>query len=88
MPQPFFHAGEKRFVVARFDIDNAIGRQSCLSNRRSKQVRSRDAPEDLALGAGGDAGAEQRGSGAIDRSVAAAGDFMQRAASKAPARQP
>ncbi len=85
MPQPFFHAGEKRLFIAGFDIDDAIGRQARLGDRGSEQVRSRDAPEDLALGASGDAGAEERGSGAIDRAVAAAGDFMQRAASKAPA---
>ena len=85
MPQPFFHAGEKRLVIASFNVDDAIGRQAGLGNCGSEQVRSRDAPEYLALGAGSDAGAEQRGSGAIDRAIAAAGDFMQRAASKAPA---
>jgi len=85
MPQPFFHACEKRLVVASFNIDDAIGRQARLGDCGSEQVRSRDAPEDLTLGAGSDAGAEQRGNGAIDRAVAAASDFMQRAASKAPA---
>ncbi len=85
MPQPFFHAGEKCLVVAGFNIDDSIGRQARLGDRGSEQVRSRDAPQDLALGPGGDAGAEECGSGAIDRAVAAAGDFMQRAVSEASA---
>lgn len=51
MPQAFFHAGEHGLVVTGFDIDHSGGRQPDLGDRRGEEVRPRDAPEDIALGA-------------------------------------
>ena len=79
MPQPFLHAGEHGLVVAGLDIDHPVGSEAGLGERRREQVRARDAPEHLALGAGRDAGGEQRRRRAIDRAVATAGDLVQRA---------
>ncbi|KEZ18649.1 hypothetical protein CP98_02360 [Sphingobium yanoikuyae] len=77
MAQAFLHAGEHGLVVAGFEIDHAIGCKACLGDRWREEVGARDAPKDLALRAGGDPGAEEGGSGSIDRAVAAAGDLMQ-----------
>lgn len=85
MPQALLHAGEHDLVVPGLDIDHAVGRQPRLRDCRSEEVRPRNAPEDLAFGAGGDAGAEERGRGAIDCAVTAAGHLMQRATREATA---
>ncbi len=85
MPQALLHAGEHALVVPGFDINHAVGRQSRLGDRGSEEVRARDAPEDLALGAGGDACTEERGRSAIDCAIAAASYLMQRATREAPA---
>ena len=85
--QAFFKAGEDRLVVAALKIDDAIGLQAGLGERRREEIRPRDAPEHLALGAGGDAGCEQGRRGAIDRAVSAAGYFMQSAEWEAAARE-
>ena len=79
MPQPFLEAGEHRLLVAAFDIDDPVGVQPGLRQRRREQVRSREAPQHLAARAGGDPGGEKRRGRAVDRAVAAAGDLMQRA---------
>ncbi len=85
MAQAFLHAGEHGLVVAGFEIDHAIGCKACLGDRWREEVGARDAPKDLALRAGGDPGAEEGGSGSIDRAVAAAGDLMQGAECEASA---
>lgn len=79
MPQTFFHAGEDRLVVPSFDVDDAIGDEAGLGDRGCEKIGARDAPQDLALGAGRYAGAEKRRSRAINRAVSAACDFMQSA---------
>ena len=79
MAQPFLHAGQHGLVIAGFEIDYAIGRKTCLSDRRREQVRTGDTPEDLALGSSRDARAEQGCCGAVDRAIPTAGDLMQRA---------
>ncbi|CAM3089243.1 hypothetical protein SPZE110945_05010 [Sphingomonas zeae] len=79
MSQPFLHAGEHGLVVARFDIDHAVGRQPGLRDRWSEQIGPGDTPQNLTLGAGGDPRTEKRSGGSVDCAIAAAGYFMQRA---------
>ena len=71
-------AGEHRAFVAGLDIDDAVGSKASLGERRREQVRAHDAPQHLAFGAGGYPGGEERRGRAIDRSVTAAGDLVQR----------
>lgn len=87
MPQSLLHAGEHGLVVARFKIDDAVTCKACLGDGRCEQVGARDAPKDLALGAGGKACAERRRGGAIDGAVTTAGYFMQSAEGQATARE-
>lgn len=84
MAQSFLHAGEHGLVVASFKIDHAVACQAGLGDGRSEKVRPRDAPQDLALGAGSEASAEGRSRRTIDSAVAAARYFMQRAEGEAP----
>ena len=77
MAQPFLHAGQHGLVITGFEIDYAIGRKTCLSDRRREQVRTGDTPEDLALGSSRDARAEQGCCGAIDRAIPAPCNLMQ-----------
>ena len=77
MPQAFFKAGEDGLLVAAFKIDDAVGVQPSLRERRRKQVQSRETPEHFAARAGGDPCCKKRGGGAIDRAIAAASDLMQ-----------
>lgn len=79
MTQSFLHAGKHSLVVARFEIDNAIANKARLSDGLGEQVGTRDAPKDLALGAGSEARAEGRSRSAIDGAIAATGYLMQRA---------
>ncbi len=87
MAQSFLHAGEHSLIVAGFEIDHAVACEACLSDGRSEQVRARDAPEDLALGAGGEARAERGGCRPVDRAVTAAGYLMQGAERETTARE-
>ena len=77
VPQAFFKAGEDGLLVAAFEIDDAIGVQPGLRERRREQVQSRETPEHLAARAGGDPCGKKRGGRAVDRAVAAASDLMQ-----------
>ena len=87
MSQAFLHAGEHGLVVAGFEIDHPIGRKARLGDGRCEQVGARDAPKDFALCAGGDARTEGSCCGTVDGPVTTAGYFMQRAESKAAARE-
>ena len=80
VPQPLFKAGEDGLLVAALEIDDAVGFQAGLRERRGEKVRAGDAPEHFAARARGDPGGEERGGGAVDGAVAPAGDLMQRAA--------
>ncbi len=77
MPQAFLHAREDRLVVARLDIDHAIGRESGLREGRREQVGPSDAPQDLAFGARRDSADEKCRGSAIDGAISAACYFMQ-----------
>ncbi len=83
MTDAFLETGEHRFLITGVDIDDAVGGETDLGQRRREQVLPGDAPKDLALGPSRDAGGEQGGRCAVDGGVAAAGDFVQR-----PERQP
>lgn len=85
MAKAFLHARHDGLVVAGLDIDNAIGAKACLGKRRSEQVRLGDAPQRLAARASRDSGREKSRRRPVDRAIAAAGDFMQRAARQAAA---
>ena len=88
MPQPFFKASEDGLLVAALEIDDAVGVQPSLRERRRKQVQPGETPEHLAARAGGDPRREKRGGRAINRAVAAAGDLMQRAKRQRSAGKP
>jgi hypothetical protein len=88
VPQAFFKAGEDGLLVAAFEIDDAVGVQPGLRKRRRKQVQSRETPEHFAARAGGDPCGKKRGGRAVNRSVAAASNLMQRAKRQRPAREP
>lgn len=79
MPQTFFEAGEQGFVVTGFDIDHPVGVKSDLGDCRRKQILARHAPQHLALGSGRNARRKKRRGGAIERSIATTGNFMERA---------
>lgn len=87
MPQSLLHAGEHSLVVARFKIDDAVTCKARLGDGRCEQVCARDAPKDLAFGAGGKACAERRRCGPVYGAVTTAGYFMQRAEGEATARE-
>ena len=88
MAQTFFNAGENCLLVAAFEIDDAVGFQAGLRECWREEVRSRDVLEHLAPDAGGDAGREEHGRGAVDCAVSSAGDLMQRATREPAARKP
>ena len=77
MAEPFLHAGQHGLVIACFEIDYAIGRETSLSDRRREEIWTRDAPQDLALGPCRDTRAEQCRRRPIDRAVPAPCDLMQ-----------
>jgi hypothetical protein len=58
-----------------------------LRQRRRKEVRTRDAPEDLAGRSGGNTGGEKDGGCAVYRVGGAAGDLVQRSEDEAVAGQ-
>ena len=87
MAQAFLHAGEHRLVVAGLDVDHPVGNEPSLGDRRREEVGTGDAPENLALRPRGDACAEESRCRAVDGTVSAAGDLMQRAERKPTAGQ-
>lgn len=87
MAQTFLEAGQDRFVVAAFEIDDPIRLQACLGECRREEVRARHAPQHLALRSGGDAGGEQGRGRTVDRTVPTAGDLVQRTERQAAARE-
>ena len=67
------------FLVARLDIDYAIGHEPGLREGRGEEVRPREAPQNLSPRAGRDTRRKERRGGAMDRAIAAARHLMQRA---------
>lgn len=87
MAQTFLHAGEHGLVVTGLDVNHAIRRKAGLGERGGKEVRSGDAPKDFALGAGSYSRREQRGSGTVDGTVAAACNLVKGSDSEPIARK-
>ena len=87
MAQTFLETGEEGFLVARLDINHAIGPEAGLGDGRSEEVLAGDAPQDFAARPGGDPSGKQRGGRAVDHPIAAASDLMQRAEREAASRQ-
>ena len=44
MPQAFLETDEDGFLIARLDIDHAVGHESGLRESWGKEVRAREAP--------------------------------------------
>ena len=88
MPQAFLKGSEDGLLVAAFEIDDAVGVQPGLRERRRKQVQSGETPEHLAACAGGDPCRKKRGCRPVYRAIAAASDLMQCAKRQRPAWEP
>jgi hypothetical protein len=87
VPQAFLEAGEQGFVVASFDVDHAVRMKADLSDCRRKQILARHAPQHLALRPGRNSRCKKLCGSAIDRTIAAAGNLMERAHHQATSRQ-
>ena len=87
MPQAFLETDEDRLLIARLDIDHAVGHEPGLRKGRGEEVRAREAPQDLSPRAGRDPRRKERRGGAIDRAIAAARHLMQCARAPTPSRQ-
>jgi hypothetical protein len=79
VPDPFLEAGQHRLLIAGVDIDDPVGGETDLGQGRHEQVLPRDAPEHLAPGPRSDPSREQGCCGSVDRGIAAACNFVQRA---------
>jgi hypothetical protein len=88
VPQAFFKAGEDGLLVAAFEIDDAVGVQPRLRERRRKQIQSGEAPQHFTAGAGGNPCGKKCGGRAVDRAIAAASDLMQCAKRQRSAGEP
>ncbi len=75
--QALLHIGEHVLFLVGFDKYHPVGMNADLSERRKKQVRSRQAPNDRALGARGDTGHTKGRRCPIDSPCSAARKFMQ-----------
>ncbi|CAM5279885.1 hypothetical protein ATER59S_00383 [Aquamicrobium terrae] len=80
MPQAFLHAGQNARLVAGLEVDHPVGCKAGLGDGRCEDVRLGNAPQHTAFGAGGDPCCKKSGSRPVNDAMAAAGDFMQRAA--------
>jgi hypothetical protein len=87
MSQSLLDAREDRRLVVAVHVDDAIGQKPGLGERGREEILTRNAPQDLAPRARGDARGEQCRSRAVDRAIAAAGDFMERAVRQSALRQ-
>jgi len=78
VPQSLLEAGQDRFLVVSFDIDDAVRLQPCLGDRRREEIGSGNAPQDLAVRSSGDARHKQARYRTINRSGAPSSDLVQR----------
>src|ERR1700683_2326856 len=77
MPQPFLETGEQRLLIARLHIDDAVGQETGLGDGGRKEILPGHTPQHPTCCARRNSGGEERGGRAIDRTIAAAGHFMQ-----------
>jgi hypothetical protein len=87
MAKPFLETGEQRLFVTGLDMDQTIGLETGLRDRRRKEVGSGHNPEHLAFRARSDPGREHGGGRAVDGAIAATGDLMQAPQAQPAARQ-
>lgn len=87
MAKSLLETGQDGLFVAGLDMDDPVGRQASLGQRRGEEVLAGDAPEHLAAGPCGNAGGEQRRGRAVDGAGAAAGDLVERAERQAAVRK-
>ena len=88
MAQPFLDAGKHRPLVAGLDVDDAVGSQPGLRQGGREEVEAAQAPEHLALGAGGHPGHEESGRRAVHCAVPAPRHLVQRAEREASVGKP
>lgn len=87
MAKAFLETGENSRLVAGLDIDHPPGRQPGLGKRGREKILPRDTPQDASPRSGSDAGGPEGGRGAVDGSVGAARDLVQRPKGQPPSRQ-
>lgn len=56
MTQSLLETGKNGLLIACLNLDQSIGMQTGLRERRHKEITPSDHPEHLAAGAGGDTG--------------------------------
>jgi hypothetical protein len=82
MPQPLLETGEQRLLIARHD---AVGQETGLGDGGRKEILPGDTPQHPTFCARRNSGGEERSGRTIDRTIAAAGHFMQCAEGQASA---
>src|ERR1700731_4225600 len=87
VPQAFLETDEDRLLIARLDIDHAIGHEPGLREGRGEQVLPGETPEHPATQPRSDSRRKERRGRAVDRAMAAAGNLMQSAERQAAFRQ-
>lgn len=78
-PQGFLESFENVFLSDRFHIDDAIGMETHLGQRRGEKVGTRQAPDDLAFGPSRDTGHKERSCGPINSPCSASCKLVDRA---------
>jgi hypothetical protein len=74
VPQAFLETDEDRLLIARLDIDHAVGNESGLREGRGEQILPGETPEHLATQPRSDSRRIERR--AVDRAMAAARHLM------------
>ncbi len=87
MSQAFLETDEDRLLIARLDINHAVGHEPRLCESWGKKIRACEAPQNLSPRAGRDPRREERRGGGVDRVIATASHLMQRAKRQSASRQ-
>jgi hypothetical protein len=87
VPQAFLETDEERLLIARLDIDHAVGHEPGLREGRGEQILPNETPEHPATQPRGDSRRKERRGRAVDRAIAAARHLMQRAERQSASRQ-
>lgn len=85
MAEAFLDTSQHGLVVARLDVDHAIGREARLRQRWGEEIGPGDDPKNLAPGSRRDPGGEESRGRTVNGTVAAAGNFMECAEREATA---
>ena len=87
MAEPFFEATEQCLLVTCFDIDYPVETEPSLMQGWREEILAHEAPQHFARSARRNAGSEQGGSSAIDRTIAASCYLMERGLCQTATRQ-